>query len=121
MQYIAEAISTPFNLCPDSVVKARDHIQYLCESALGKNMDFNELLSVAYAVSLVVSPLVSFACIHNQDYHQEGQEMNVRPPRDVVPIFRPKLMVYLVSLGRRAWAGSSSRWTYLRQLRRNDD
>ncbi|KAF8757133.1 2OG-Fe(II) oxygenase superfamily [Rhizoctonia solani] len=54
-KYIAEAISTPFEYCPKSVVGARNHIQYLCESALGKNVNFNEVLSVAYA---------------------EGQEMN---------------------------------------------
>ncbi|CAE6415976.1 unnamed protein product [Rhizoctonia solani] len=54
-KYIAEAISTPFDCCPKSVVEAKDHIQYLCEPALGKKADFNEVLSVAYA---------------------EGQEMN---------------------------------------------
>ncbi|KAJ1304435.1 hypothetical protein OPQ81_005582 [Rhizoctonia solani] len=54
-KYIAEAISTPFEDCPKSVVEAKDHIQYLCEPALGKTVEFNEVLSVAYA---------------------EGQEMN---------------------------------------------
>ncbi|KAH7339478.1 hypothetical protein B0J17DRAFT_655314 [Rhizoctonia solani] len=54
-KYIAEAISTPFERCPKSVVEARDHIQYLCEPALDKKVKFNEVLSVAYA---------------------EGQEMN---------------------------------------------
>ncbi|CAE6434615.1 unnamed protein product [Rhizoctonia solani] len=53
--YIAEAISTPFECCPTSVVEAKDHIQYLCEPALGKDVEFNEVLSIAYA---------------------EGQEMN---------------------------------------------
>ncbi|KAB5595161.1 hypothetical protein CTheo_1449 [Ceratobasidium theobromae] len=51
----AEAVSTPFEQCPQSVVKARDHIIYLCKSALGRDVEFNEVLSVAYA---------------------EGQEMN---------------------------------------------
>ncbi|KEP53406.1 2OG-Fe(II) oxygenase family protein [Rhizoctonia solani 123E] len=54
-KYIAEAISTPFDCCPKSVVEAKDYIQYLCEPVLGKLVDFNEVLSVAYA---------------------EGQEMN---------------------------------------------
>ncbi|CUA74464.1 Melanoma inhibitory activity protein 3 [Rhizoctonia solani] len=54
-KYIAEAISTPFEDCPKSVVEAKDYIQYLCEPALGKEVKFNEVLSVAYA---------------------EGQEMN---------------------------------------------
>ncbi|CAE6435471.1 unnamed protein product [Rhizoctonia solani] len=54
-KYIAEAVSTPFEDCPKSVVEAKDHIQYLCEPALGKEVKFNEVLSVAYA---------------------EGQEMN---------------------------------------------
>ncbi|KAG8690287.1 hypothetical protein FRC11_012597, partial [Ceratobasidium sp. 423] len=54
-KYIAEAISTPFEDCPKSVVEAKDHIQYLCEPALGKEVKFNEVLSIAYA---------------------EGQEMN---------------------------------------------
>ncbi|KAG9125118.1 hypothetical protein FRC07_008914 [Ceratobasidium sp. 392] len=54
-KYIAEAISTPFEDCPDSIKGAVDHIGYLCKGALEKSTDFNELLSVAYA---------------------EGQEMN---------------------------------------------
>ncbi|CAE6482338.1 unnamed protein product [Rhizoctonia solani] len=54
-KYIAEAISTPFECCPKSVVEARGYMQYLCEPVLGKVVDFNEVLSVAYA---------------------EGQEMN---------------------------------------------
>ncbi|CAE6407337.1 hypothetical protein BN14_03437 [Rhizoctonia solani AG-1 IB] len=54
-KYIAEAISTPFEYCPQSVVGAKDHIQYLCAPALDKSVNFNEVLSVAYA---------------------EGQEMN---------------------------------------------
>ncbi|CAE6431560.1 unnamed protein product [Rhizoctonia solani] len=54
-KYIAEAISTPFEYCPESVVGAKTHIQYLCQPALEKDVSFNEVLSVAYA---------------------EGQEMN---------------------------------------------
>lgn len=54
-KYIAEAVSTPFDKCPTSVCQAREHIHYLCKSALDKSTDFNEILSVAYA---------------------EGQEMN---------------------------------------------
>ncbi|QRW08302.1 2OG-Fe(II) oxygenase family protein [Ceratobasidium sp. AG-Ba] len=54
-KYIAEAISTPFDECPTSINRAVSHISYLCEGALGKSVEFNELLSVAYA---------------------EGQEMN---------------------------------------------
>jgi hypothetical protein len=55
LQYIAEAISTPFDQCPQSVVGAREHIKYLCRPALKKDEDFNEVLSVAYAVSGVLS------------------------------------------------------------------
>ncbi|KAG8766818.1 hypothetical protein FRC12_006628 [Ceratobasidium sp. 428] len=54
--YVAEAASTPFEQCPESIRNAVDHIKYLCEGALGpSDTQFNELLSVAYA---------------------EGQEMN---------------------------------------------
>ncbi|KAG8705378.1 hypothetical protein FRC09_002989 [Ceratobasidium sp. 395] len=55
-KYVAEAASTPFEQCPESIRNAVDHIKYLCEGALGpSDTQFNELLSVAYA---------------------EGQEMN---------------------------------------------
>ncbi|KAG9104084.1 hypothetical protein FRC06_005567 [Ceratobasidium sp. 370] len=54
-KYIAEAISTPFEECPDSIRSAVEHITYLCKGALETAAEFNELLSVAYA---------------------EGQEMN---------------------------------------------
>ncbi|KAG8716286.1 hypothetical protein FRC08_009665 [Ceratobasidium sp. 394] len=55
VQYIAEAMSTPFEECPDSVKNAVKHINYLCKGAVESVTEFNELLSVAYA---------------------EGQEMN---------------------------------------------
>ncbi|KAG8709668.1 hypothetical protein FRC09_000527 [Ceratobasidium sp. 395] len=55
-KYVAEAASTPFEQCPESIRNALGHIRYLCEGALGlSDTQFNELLSVAYA---------------------EGQEMN---------------------------------------------
>ncbi|KAG8742833.1 hypothetical protein FRC10_000879 [Ceratobasidium sp. 414] len=53
--YVAEAVSTPFEECPDSVKSAVKHITYLCGGVLEGTTEFNELLSVAYA---------------------EGQEMN---------------------------------------------